>query len=370
MKMKMRAMELHELQEIYTKPAVRKEGNGYYLRKVGWAGRQVNPNLQIHVPCMGLPIEGDEPIDLMRGFLQMPKLREVMNLDPDHKAGFLFCKEFYTIHESNIGKAVCHINICDPSDAKYVLIITAFADETELFKHNDPILVYGEDWSGYAHKRGKPDGYVNRYSYSLVPIGFRDVPEGEEQSVEDMERVKTEVIRLANEYLGIEDEGNSEMPENKTDEAPNTQPEDTAFADFIPPGLAPSKEGVRFWTYCDDISAEDGWVIDKYGRLLNPTSTKDCRDNFLGPVKLAELRVWENLPDSALAISWSKPSISEPHEFNVAIEPICTTAQLERVALLEAEIEERYAECCSPYDGAKSPSIGKGWNLWDHGVNE
>lgn len=145
---------------------------------------------------------------------------------------------------------------------------------------------------------------------------------------------------------------------------PKTESDGAGDLDFVPPGLEPSSERICLWAYRDDIGTEDCYVVDRCGRLVRPTMTKDYRDRFLDGVELAEYRIWENLPASALVLSWSKPSTSEQHEFKVIIEPDhVTSAQLERVAILTRSIVDVWEGRISPYDSNESPSMGNGWNL-------
>lgn len=353
MKMKMRTMTIKTLQEIYTRPSIRAEGNGFYLRKVGHFEYKTNPDLQIHIPCLGVPVENDEPIDLMRGFVNMSKIAEVMNLALNHVTGFLFCKNFF-INDENSHRSVCHVTLCDPEEAQYILIIAAFENPSST--PIDSMFGYDGVWHGFSYRRSTRQQmpYTERYAYSLVPIGFC-VPEDETQTSEVMEKTKREVVCLANQYLGIE-----------TEEAAGVEFGDNKDAGEEPPGTILTNESLYLWAYEDDLSAEDSWVIDRCGRMLAPTAVQDHKDKYLG-AKVAEYRTWEKIPEGALVLSWSKPSIASAHVFIVNIKPeLVTCAQLERAAWLEDQIEKRYERRCSPYAGGKSPDIQDGWGLWEH----
>lgn len=384
MKTRMRTMTPSELKKVYGKSAIRCNENGYILRKVGKTKGQKNPgqknpNLQIYVPGVGLPMKfGDvRPIDLLQGFTSMPEIVEAMNLIPDYEVGFLFCRDFHAEYDGRVKGNICCISLCDPEDAQYILIVTHlinFMDDADkdlcdsIDVIDGELIFYGNTWHDHSFESrliGGQREYYERRSYSLVSIGFRNTPDGEAQTAEDMNRVKEEVIRLANEYLGIESEEPSVAPETQSVEGTSIEPS----SKFVTPGLTSEGERLDSWVYYDDIGAEDCWVIDQYGHLLRPTIVEDYKDKFMEEsIETAEHRIWENVPDTALVLSWSKPSISENHEFTVNREPDrVTPSQLERVATLEHNIEKAYAGKVSPYDQSKSPGIRGGWNLWQHG---
>lgn len=354
MKTKFATLSLAELQQIYTKPCVRAEGEGFYLRKVGYTGQRQNPDLQIHVPCMGLPVENDSPINLMHGFIDMPRIAEAMNLAPDFRVGFIFCKDFFLKPEPH--REICHITLCDPESASHILIITAFNTEEKVFG-------YGDIWNGFEFGRRRCWG--SRYAYSLVPIGFYNSDENEKRAVEDREQVKREVVHLANQYLGIESETE---PVSTLSQPTANDASDNPDEQLMIPGLTPGSENLRLWVYADYISSEDGFVIDKFGRLLAPTSIIDHRERFGPDTTVAEYEIWENVPEDTLVLSWAKPNIAGSHEFSVIAKPeILTRAQLERVAELEQSIDNLYSQRVSPYGFTESPEIGEGWGLWRHG---
>lgn len=366
MRMKMKPVTIEELQKIYTIPAIRAEGDGYYLRKVGSSKYQLNPDLQIHVPTMGLPYESgteNEAINLLHGFTSLPKVAEAMSLPSFSQVGFLFCRNYGRNLDGHCYSTdgVCHITLCDPIDSQFILVIILHPTSDTYPKSQGPF--FGKSrWSGRSCRhscRRTSRRYTVSYTYDLIPIGQRYLNDGEQQSAGDIEITKREIIRLANQYLGIESAESSVESTARDDNPADNRPEI--------PGLVPGIETVRTWNYGDNLIAEESWVIDKLGRLLPPTSITDCRDRFTPATKLAEYRTWDQVPEDAVALSWAKPGIGAKHEFHAILQPeVLTFAQLERIAQLEQQISASYAEQRSPYDGSFSPDIYAGWNFWRH----
>lgn len=354
MKTPMKGISIEELQEKYNRISVRQEGEGYCLSKVGHTGYTTHPDLRIHVPYMGIPTLNGSPIDLLHGYGDMHDLIEIMGLEPNHRTAFLFCKNLHIKRES--GKKIANITLCDPEEAEHILIIANFADGYHIFhseKAKDAFFYYGDLWHSYSYYS---DGglYTERRMYSLVPIGFCDPPTEERQSPEDMEKIKYEIIYLANRYLRIENELETEGTEESDYEEPQTQ-EETKNT-----GL-----GLVVEIYRDDIYAKDCWAIDAFGRLLQPEITP--LKGYTGSVEVAETHAWDYFPSNTLVISWEKLNTVSQHHFKIVKRPDdISYSQLERVARIEQEIEKVYADRRSAYDTRTSPGIGEGWGFWKH----
>ncbi len=356
MKMKTKDVTREELQAEYGANALI-VGDGFYLQIHGCE----DITFQLSIPHMSLPIEKDGRIvDLARGFRTIPQVLVVLGIDEDD-VGVLFCNKF-EIHK-NANRHLCNLAICDPEEATHVLLsmqclnVECCEGESVADQHYHGFL------NDYTCTRSNEYEDIDIIVYSLIELGARGVS----KVPIEFETARQEIIQLANQCLGVESE-----PEEMLDQSLSKSK--SKLCDIGIPGFTRGAESIRFWCYEDAISMTEGWVIDECGRLIAPDKiedilkTPDGHPNFGTDTVMAEYRSWENLPgDSVLAISWSKPSINENHEFYINLEPIAvTTAQYERVAMLKTQIQKQYADRISPSSGNSSPSVGNGWgDFWD-----
>lgn len=77
--------------------------------------------------------------------------------------------------------------------------------------------------------------------------------------------------------------------------------------------------------------------------------------------------VWKQVLPGELVLAWRKAFTAAEHEFEVVHLPSegVTEAQLERVAEIQQELEERWAGRRGLASGLPSPAVGRGWDLGD-----
>lgn len=381
MKTTFRSMSLADVQQFYDHSEVtREDGQGYCVRSVGKTGNTSKwPNLELHVPVMGLPEQNGKTVNLFRGFW-MPEVARSLKLDGF--THFLFGRDAKIRLEpqGKVDQKVCSFTLDDPEDSQFILIITEYPDSQEsLFCEN--IVDYPSQWADISYEI-IGEWRVGFRSYHLVPIEFCNTKSEEALSAEELVQRRRHIVHLANAYLGIENPKPvfpniallpSPPVSSDTAVAPSSAPSDvvvtsdiTHSPDAAPPipGLEPAvDQSLVRWCYEDDISIAETYVVDFKGRLIAPDNIRDACHKFGEDVKKAGFYTWTQLPENVLILFWNKPSISEPHEFIVHQRPAAiSVAQYERVLWIEAKIRSEYK---SPLPYQPTPNVGNGWGITD-----
>ncbi len=111
---------------------------------------------------------------------------------------------------------------------------------------------------------------------------------------------------------------------------------------------APETKPFKAMHYEDGFSHEQGWVLDKYGRLLAPKIGNDETSSFVGAT-VARRECWE-IAEDCLAIQYCCESPSAKAQFSFFQKPeIVTQAQLDRLEVLQHQLmQERidFAKAC------------------------
>ena len=120
---------------------------------------------------------------------------------------------------------------------------------------------------------------------------------------------------------------------------------------------------VQIWNRSGATNAGQGYVI-------MPNGMDRPRDGITGDSRRIQrydegYEVWNQVMPGELVLEWRHAYTAAPHEFYVIYRPeTVTEAQLERVAEIQNDIEERFFGK-SGLTGARScPSIGQGWGLF------
>lgn len=344
-------VDLEFLQSVYNRTHVELEGSGYRIRKVSGCNH-TRPNIVLHVPTMEIPFLHGHAINLFKeGLTGMDKVVEILHFDYEI-SGLLFVKNGHIENESVGGYStyVYHATLADPEDSNALIVISAIADSSRKDGHyyKDEVEErLNEACIFERYSIPRCDGNRLGFLYQVLPIGFRNTGD-EKQDREDFLITREEIIQLANDYLGIENDNPASQEQSSQE-----------------PALAATEH--RFWLYLDDLSFERTYVIDSCGRVLAPDSFEDHRSRFAGNVEQAGYQIWQNIPEDALVVSWRKIGILGPHEPQIIQRPEqLTDAQFERCANIEKSVESRYKDCISPYNQQKSPDIGEGFGLWSH----
>lgn len=106
------------------------------------------------------------------------------------------------------------------------------------------------------------------------------------------------------------------------------------------------------------------WVIQPDGSLREPDEHegRGYRQKYKGT---EGNKRWNVVTSDELAISWFKSCTAAAHQCEINKLPVngCTAAQLETVARLEQELNERFRGHTGLASGEPCPDIGQGWNL-------
>ena len=125
---------------------------------------------------------------------------------------------------------------------------------------------------------------------------------------------------------------------------------------------------VRLWHRSGATNAGEAWVITPKGMdrecdfvdtMVCGSNSKRYHQNYEGD------HVWNQIMPGELVIYWSHAYTAAPHNFEVVYRPeTLTEAQLERVAEIQNNIEERFFGKVSLTGTRSCPSIGQGWGLF------
>lgn len=121
---------------------------------------------------------------------------------------------------------------------------------------------------------------------------------------------------------------------------------------------------IRINHYDDGLRHEQGWVIDKYGRMLTPKPDIDKANGFVDAT-VACREEWD-YTRGCLAIKYLQECLSSPAKFTIVRKPDrLTVPQLDRLQILEKFLKEKrkeYAKTCGvPELNALSGQNEKGW---------
>lgn len=121
---------------------------------------------------------------------------------------------------------------------------------------------------------------------------------------------------------------------------------------------------IRITHYDDGLRHEQGWVIDKHGRLLTPKTDIDKASSFIDAT-VACREEWD-YTKGCLAIKYLQECLSSPAKFTIVRKPDrLTVAQLDRLQILEKFLENKrseYAKACGVPDlMVLQTQDGKGW---------
>ena len=128
---------------------------------------------------------------------------------------------------------------------------------------------------------------------------------------------------------------------------------------------------VRLWHRSGVTNAGKAWVITPKGmdRECDSVDTSVCGSNSKKYHQSYEGdHVWNQIMPGELVIYWSHAYTAAPHEFEVIYRPETPTeAQLERVAEIQNELEEKFFGKSGLTGTCSCPSIGQGWGLFHRG---
>lgn len=131
---------------------------------------------------------------------------------------------------------------------------------------------------------------------------------------------------------------------------------------------------IRLWHRSGVTNAGEAWVIGPNGmeRECDFVDTMVCGSNSKRYHQSYEGdHVWNQILPGELVIYWSHAYTAAPHNFEVVYRPeTLTEAQLERVAEIQNEIEERFFGKSGLTGTRSCPSIGQGWGLFPRRVSE
>lgn len=131
---------------------------------------------------------------------------------------------------------------------------------------------------------------------------------------------------------------------------------------------------VRLWHRSGVTNAGKAWVITPKGmdRECDSVDTSVCGSNSKRYHQSYEGdHVWDQIMPGELVIYWSHAYTAAPHEFKVIYRPETPTeAQLERVAEIQNELEEKFFGKSGLTGTCSCPSIGQGWGLFPRKVSE
>lgn len=354
MKMKRQKVDFDTLEEFYRPSRLKVNDDGKVLIKN--VGPQ-RPNIELELPGFEVPLQDGIPVNLLEGFL-MPKVVELLNLPYQFLGGekALLC-QYTGIREISTFSGVLQVRLSDPENSDAIIFSASSSDRDDIMpRRNDLDLVKGYIWQDYSYqcRRGRTR---NIREYIVLPLGYRYLGKGVGQTPEDFAQTKAEMIRLANEYLGITDETKDSLAINSesdskldSDAGSAIEPQNNPLADI--PGFDHTDGAdYRIWTYCDEISYIDAFVVDRYGRLLKP-ELEDHRDLFEA-AKLAGFKAWQNVPKGALVLECRRPN--RDAEFETIVHQQAeelTAAQVGRVQLLQcycARVDQAYELEEKPY---------------------
>lgn len=125
---------------------------------------------------------------------------------------------------------------------------------------------------------------------------------------------------------------------------------------------------IRLWHRSGATNAGKAWVISSSGmdRECDFVDTMVCGSNSKKYHQSYEGdHVWNQILPGELVIYWSHAYTAAPHVFEVIYRPkILTEAQLERVAEIQNELEEKFFGKSGLTGTRTCPSIGQGWGLF------
>ena len=125
---------------------------------------------------------------------------------------------------------------------------------------------------------------------------------------------------------------------------------------------------IRLWHRSGATHAGEAWVITPEGmdRECDRVDTSVCGSNSKKYHQSYEGdHVWDQIMPGELVIYWSHAYTAAPHVFEVIYRPeTLTEAQLERVAEIQNDIEERFYSKAGLTGTYTCPSIGEGWGLF------
>lgn len=120
---------------------------------------------------------------------------------------------------------------------------------------------------------------------------------------------------------------------------------------------------VQIWNRSGATNAGQGWVI-------MPNGMDRPRDGITGDSRRIQrydegYEVWDQIMPGELVLEWRHAYTAAEHEFYVIYRPeTITEAQLERVAEIQNELEERFFGKSGLTGTRSCPSIGQGWGLF------
>lgn len=131
---------------------------------------------------------------------------------------------------------------------------------------------------------------------------------------------------------------------------------------------------IRLWHRSGATNAGEAWVIGPNGmeRECDFVDTMVCGSNSKRYHQSYEGdHVWNQILPGELVIYWSHAYTAAPHNFKVIYQPErLTEAQLERVAEIQNDIEERFFGKSGLTGTRSCPSIGQGWGLFPRKASE
>lgn len=125
---------------------------------------------------------------------------------------------------------------------------------------------------------------------------------------------------------------------------------------------------IQIWNRSGATNAGQGWVI-------LPNGMDRPRDGITGDSRRIQrydegYEVWDQIMPGELVLEWRHAYTAAEHEFYVIYRPeTITEAQLERVAEIQNELEERFFGKSGLTGTRSCPSIGQGWGLFHREEN-